>query len=217
MPEIIDVREAASMVAEHDSVMIGGFLACGAPERIIDEILKVGIKNLHMIVICTDFVDKGAGKLITNKQIKSVQTSHIGTNRSTQEQFNAGTLKVEFNPQGTLAERIRAGGAGLGGILTPTGVGTDLDKEREIIEVDGKKFFLEKPINADFALIRAHKADRMGNLVYSKSARNANPLMAMAAKITIVEVDEIVETGQLDPECIITSGIFVNYIVKRGE
>ncbi len=213
MPKVIDCSTAVKMIKEHDRLMIGGFLACGAPENLIDELVALNTKNLHVCVICTDFPDKGVGKLISNKQLKSVQTSHIGTNKSTQEQFNAGTLQVEFNPQGTFHERVRAAGAGLGGFLTPTGVGTDLDKDRQIIEVDGKKYFLEKPMHADFALLRAKKADKFGNLVYSKSARSSNPVMAMAGKTVIVEVDEIVEPGELSAEEIVTPGIFVDYLV----
>jgi 3-oxoacid CoA-transferase A subunit len=153
------------------------------------------------------------GKLVTSKQFKSIQTSHIGTNKETQAQFNAGTLKIEFNPQGTLAERIRAGGAGLGGFLTPTGVGTILEKEKQKITVDGKEFFLERPIRGDYSLIRAKKADKMGNLIYDKTGRNSNPVVAMASEITIVEVDELVEIGELRSEEIVTPGMFIDYIV----
>lgn len=213
MPKVITAKEAAEMVKEHDRLLCGGFLGSGAAQNIIDELCNIGTKNLHVCVICTDFPHNGVGKLIVNKQVKSVQTSHIGTNKATQEQFNAGTLKIEFNPQGTLIERVRAFGAGLGGFLTPTGVGTVLEKEKELITVDGKKFFLERPIGGDFALIRAKKADKSGNLIYSKSARNSNPIMAMSAKIVIAEVDEIVETGELNPEEIVTPGIFVTHLV----
>ncbi len=217
MPQIIDAKTAASMVKEGDRIMFGGFLACGAAQNLIDHLVQQGTKNLHGVVICTDFEDRGMGKLIANKQLKSVQTSHIGTNKQTQAQFNDGTLEIEFNPQGTLAERVRAGGAGLGGILTPTGVGTDLDHDREILEVDGKKYFLEKPIHGDFAFVRAHKADKLGNLTFSKSARNFNPIIATAATTVIAEVDEIVEIGEIDPEAVVTPGFFVQYLVKHEE
>ena len=217
MPEIIDAKTAASMVKENDRIMVGGFLAVGAPDNIIDALVEKGTKDLHMIVICTDYVDRGNGKLITAKQIKSLQVSHIGTNKNTQQQYTEGTLKIEFNPQGTISERIRIGGAGIGGFLSPVGLGTILENEKQVIEVDGQKFFLERPIKADFAFIRAKKADKFGNLIYSKTARNSNPLMAPAAKITIVEADEIVENGQLDPEAIVTPGIFIDYIVKHKE
>ena len=217
MPEIIDAKTAASMVKENDRIMVGGFLAVGASDNIIDALVEKGTKDLHMIVICTDYVDRGNGKLITAKQIKSLQVSHIGTNKNTQQQYTEGTLKIEFNPQGTISERIRIGGAGIGGFLSPVGLGTILENEKQVIEVDGQKFFLERPIKADFAFIRAKKADKFGNLIYSKTARNSNPLMAPAAKITIVEADEIVENGQLDPEAIVTPGIFIDYIVKHKE
>lgn len=217
MPEIIDAKTAASMVKEHDRVMVGGFLAVGSPDNIIDALIEKGTKNLHMICICTDYVDRGNGKLITARQVKSLQVSHIGTNKNTQQQYTEGTLKIEFNPQGTISERIRIGGAGIGGFLSPVGLGTILEQEKQVVEYDGQKFFLERPIKADFALIRAKKADKFGNLVYSKTARNSNPLMAPAGKITIVEVDEIVENGQLDPEAIVTPGIFIDYIVKHKE
>ncbi len=217
MPEIIDAQTAASMVKENDRIMVGGFLAVGSPDNMIDALIEKGTKNLHMIVICTDYVDRGNGKLITSRQVKSLQVSHIGTNKNTQQQFTEGSLKIEFNPQGTLSERIRIGGAGIGGFLSPVGLGTILENEKQVVEVDGQKFFLERPIKADFAFIRAKKADKFGNLVYSKTGRNSNPLMAPAAKITIVEVDEIVENGQLDPEAIVTPGIYIDYIVKHKE
>ncbi len=217
MPEIIDAQTAASMVKENDRIMVGGFLAVGSPDNMIDALIEKGTKNLHMIVICTDYVDRGNGKLITSRQVKSLQVSHIGTNKNTQQQFTEGSLKIEFNPQGTLSERIRIGGAGIGGFLSPVGLGTILENEKQVVEVDGQKFFLERPIKADFAFIRAKKADKFGNLVYSKTARNSNPVMAPAAKITIVEVDEIVENGQLDPEAIVTPGIYIDYIVKHKE
>ncbi len=217
MAKIIDAKEAASLVKEHDRILCGGFLASGAAENLIDALVAQNTPNLHLCVICTDFPDRGVGKLIVNKQIKSAQTSHIGTNKATQEQYNAGTLKIEFNPQGTFVERIRTAGAGLGGFLTPVGVGTILENEKELIEVDGKKFFLERPISGDVALIRAAKGDKSGNLVYSKTAQNSNPLMAMAAKIVIAEVDEIVETGELDPDLIATPGLLVDYIVQHKD
>lgn len=215
MAKIITAQEAIAMVKPHDRVMFGTFLVVGAAEQLIDELAKAGTKDLHMITIATDYDDRGVGILITNKQVKSVQCSHIGTNRATQAQMNAGELEVELIPQGTLVERIRAAGAGLGGILTPTGVGTIVAEGKQSFEVDGKTHILELPIHADFAFIRAHKADKHGNLIYSKTARNSNPAMATAAKITIVEVDEIVEPGELNAENVVTPGVYVDYLVKR--
>ncbi|MCL2063184.1 MAG: CoA transferase subunit A [Candidatus Cloacimonetes bacterium] len=216
MPKIISSKEAAALIKPHNRILFGGFLTVGCAENIIDELVKTGTKDLHLIAIASDYEHKGVGRLVVNNQIKSAQLSHLGTNKSTQAQMNSGQIEVEIVPQGTLMERIRAKGAGLGGILTPTGVGTVIEEGKEKFIVDGKVFILEKAISADFAIIKAKKADKHGNLVYSKTARNSNPIMAMSADITIVEVDEIVEIGELSPEEIITPGIFVDYIVLSG-
>ncbi len=215
MAQVITSKQAAEMIKPNDRLMIGGFLAVGAPESIIDEIVKTNVKDLHVIVIASDYEDRGIGKLVANKQLKSAQVSHLGTNREIQAQMNSGAIQIELVPQGTLMERVRAAGAGLGGILTQTGLGTLAQEGKPVIESDDKLYILEKPIQADYALIRAHKADRLGNLIYNKTARNSNPNMAMAGKITIAEVDEIVEAGQLDPESVVTPGVFVDYLVKR--
>lgn len=216
MVKIITAAEAVKMIKPHDRLLISGFLAVGAPETLIDALVAENTKDLHIVCIATDWETRGSGKLIVNHQVKSAQISHMGTNRETQAQYNSGEISVELVPQGTLMERVRAAGAGLGGILTPTGLGTVVQEGKDIITVEGKQFILEKAIQSDFALIRAWKADKAGNLIYRKTARNSNPNMAMAGKITIAEVDEIVETGELDPEAIVTPGIFVNYIVKSG-
>lgn len=215
MPEIINAEKAVEMIKPDARIMFGGFLAVGAPEYIIDTLVEKGTKNLHLIAICTDYDERGCGKLISNKQIKSVQASHIGTNRATQAQMNAGEIEVELIPQGTLMERIRCAGAGIGGFLSPTGVGTVVEKDKQTFVFDNKKYILEMPIKADFALIKAKKADKNGNLIYSKTARNGNPIMAMAAETTIVQVDEIVEVGEIPAEDVITPGIFVDYLVKK--
>jgi 3-oxoacid CoA-transferase A subunit len=214
MPKIITAQEAAKLIKPDARIMFGTFLVVGAAQNLIDALVEENTKNLHMIAIATDYEDRGVGKLIANRQVKSVQASHIGTNKATQAQMNAGEIQVELIPQGTLLERIRAAGAGLGGILTPTGIGTIVEEGKQKFEIDGKTYLLELPIKADFAFIRAKKADTFGNLVYSKTARNSNPAMAMAATITIAEVDEIVEKGEIDPEDVVTPGIFVNYLVK---
>lgn len=193
--------------------MIGGFLGVGTPEKIIDEIIKNKIKNLTVIANDTAFEDKGIGKLVKNKLCKKVIVSHIGTNPETQRQMIEGTLQVELVPQGTLAERIRAGGVGLGGILTPTGVGTIVEEGKQIIEIEGKKYLLELPLRADVALIKAKKADYLGNLVFNLTAENFNPLMALSADTVIVEVEEIVPTGSLSPNEIKIPGVVVDYIV----
>jgi len=213
MPKIISSKDAANMIKSCDRILFGGFLTVGCAENIIDSIVECGTKELHVIAIASDFEGSGIGKLVVNNQIKSAQVSHLGTNKTMQAQMNSGQVNVEIIPQGTLMERIRAKGAGLGGILTPTGVGTIVEDGKEKFHFDGKDFILEKAISADFAIIRAHKADKHGNLIYSKTARNSNPIMATCGDITIVEVDEIVEVGQLSPEEIITPGIFVDFIV----
>jgi len=213
MPKIINLTKAVSIVKEGDRILFGGFLSVGCAEIIIDGLVAKGTSDLEMIVIATDYENKGVGKLITNRQVKKVITSHIGTNKATQEQMNNNELTVELVPQGTLLEKIRAAGSGLGGILTPTGLGTVVAEGKQIIKVDGNSYLLEKPLSADVALIRAYKADKLGNLIYRKTARNSNPIMAMAAKITIVEVDEVVEVGAIDAEEIVTPGIFVDFIL----
>lgn len=217
MYKLITAEEAAAMIRPHSRVAIGGFLAVGAPETIIDAIVACGTKDLHIIVIASDWEKRGIGKLVVNHQVKSAQVSHMGTNKEIQAQMNSGEMAIELVPQGTLMERVRAFGAGLGGVLTPTGLGTVVADGKQIINVDGKDYILETAIPSDFAIIRAWKADKAGNLIYRKTARNSNPIMAMAGKTTIVEVDEIVEIGQLDPEQIVTPGVFVNYILLSKE
>jgi len=213
----ITAAEAAAMIKDGSRVAIGGFLAVGAPESLIDAVVAAKTKDLHIIVIASDWEDRGIGKLVANRQVRSAQVSHLGTNREIQAQMNAGEIDIELVPQGTLMERVRAFGAGLGGVLTPTGLGTIVQECKQVITLDGKDYLLEPAIPSDFALVKAHKADESGNLIYSKTARNSNPIMAMAGKITIVEVDEIVPTGELDPEHIVTPGVFVDYIVVKEE
>lgn len=217
MVKIISAAEAAAMISEKSRLAIGGFLAVGAPETIIDALVEKGTRNLHMIVIASDWENRGVGKLVVNRLISSAQVSHLGTNKAIQAQMNAGEIAIELIPQGTLMERVRACGAGLGGILTPTGLGTVVQDGKQLITLEGKEYILEPAIHSDFALIRAHKADKIGNLTYRKTARNSNPIMAMAGKITIAEVDEILEIGELDPEVVVTPGVFVNYLVLSKE
>jgi len=217
MFKLITAAEAAALIKPNNRLAIGGFLAVGAPESIIDAIVAAGIKDLHMIVIASDWEDRGVGKLVVNHCVSSAQVSHMGTNKEIQNQMNSGEMKIELVPQGTLMERVRAFGTGLGGVLTPTGLGTVVAEGKQIIKVDGKDYILEPAIPSDFALIKAWKADKDGNLIYRKTARNSNPIMAMAGRITIAEVDEIVETGEIDPEMIVTPGVFVDYIVVKKE
>lgn len=217
MAKIISAAEAAAMIKPGSRLAISGFLAVGAPETIIDAIIEQKIGNLHMIVIASDWENRGVGKLVVAKLISSAQVSHLGTNKAIQAQMNAGEIQIELVPQGTLMERVRAFGAGLGGILTPTGLGTVVEEGKQIIQVDGKDYILEPAIPSDFALVKAWKADKMGNLVFRKTARNSNPIMAMAGRITIAEAEEIVEIGELDPEQIACPGVFVNYVVQSAE
>jgi len=214
MDKVKNLNDALEQVKDGMSVMIGGFLNCGSPETIIDGLLENGLKDLTLIANDTAFPDKGIGKMIVKKQFKKVIATHIGTNPETGRQMNEGETEVELVPQGTLAERIRAGGAGLGGFLTPVGVGTIVEQGKKKLEVNGKEYLLELPIRADIALIKAKKADKAGNLVYSKSARNFNPMMATAADLVIAEVEEIVEISEIDPDEVVTPGIFVDMIVR---
>ena len=214
MAKIVTTEQALEHITDGMTIMAGGFLAVGAPEILIDGIVAKGIKNLTLITSDTAYTDKGIGKVIVAKQAKKVIASHIGTNPETGRQMNEKEMEVELVPQGTLAERIRAAGAGLGGVLTPTGLGTMIETGKDRITVDGREFLLEKPLKADVAILLADMADKSGNLVYRRAARNFNPLMAMAAETVIVVAKTIVETGAIDPDHVMTPGIFVDMIVQ---
>ncbi len=214
MEKFISAEEAASKVKDGMTLMVGGFLGGGSPDAILGFIEKNGTKNLTVICNDTSFADKGLGRLIANKQVSKVIVSHIGTNPCTIDQMNSGDMIVEFSPQGTLAERVRAGGAGLGGVLTPTGLGTMVAEGKQVINIDGKDFLLEKPLRADMALICATIVDHSGNCVYKGTAQNFNPLMAAAADLVIVEAEETVAVGAISPELVKTPSIFIDYIVK---
>jgi len=214
LKKIKTIDEAMSYIKDGMSVMVGGFLGTGNPETLIDALIERKIKDLTLICNDTAFPEIGIGKLIVNKLVKKVITSHIGTNPETGRQMNEGEIEVVLTPQGTLAEQIRSAGAGLGGFLTPTGLGTVVEEGKEKIEIDGKTYLLELPLKADVALLKGAKVDKKGNIYYDKSARNFNPLMAMAADLVIVEADEIVEVGDIDPNDVMTPGIFVDVIVK---
>jgi acetate CoA/acetoacetate CoA-transferase alpha subunit len=200
--------------------MVGGFLGCGSPHTIILALKERGTKNLTLICNDTAIHDfktgkiTGVGHLIQGRQFKKIIASHIGANQEAQRQMNAGETEVELVPQGTLAEQVRAGGAGLGGFLTPTGMGTEAAVGKQVIVVAQKPYLLELPFKADVAIIKAKKADKFGNLVFNGTARNFNPLMATAAALVIAEVEEIVETGEIDPNDIHTPSIFVDLLVK---
>lgn len=217
MNKIISLDQAVNLIKDGDTVMIGGFMANGTPERIVDALVAKGTKNLTLICNDAGLPDKGVGKMVMTKQFSKIIASHIGLNREAGRQMNEGETVVELIPQGTLVEQIRAGGFGLGGFLTPTGIGTLVAEGKELITVDGKEYLLEKPIKADVALIFANKVDEGGNLQYIGSENNFNQVMAANATTTIVEAREIVKSGDLDPNFVHTPGIFVDYIVEGGE
>ncbi|NLY35766.1 MAG: CoA transferase subunit A [Tissierellia bacterium] len=216
MNKLISIEEAVSKIKDGDTIMVGGFLANGSPEKLIDALVASGVKDLTLICNDTGFVDKGVGKMVVAKQFKKIMASHIGTNRETGNQMNSGETEVILVPQGTLAEQIRAAGSGLGGVLTQTGLGTKVEEGKEKVVVDGKEYLLEKPLRADVALIYGTKVDKFGNIYYSGSTQNFNVLMATAADLVIVGAEEVVEIGELDPNYVRTSGIFVHYVVEEG-
>ena len=214
MSKFISIEEAVSKVKDGMTIMVGGFLANGTPNKIVDALAKSGVKNLTLICNDTAYPDQGVGQLIANKQVKKLFVSHIGTNPHTSEQMNSGELEIEFCPQGSLAERVRAGGCGLGGILTQTGIGTIVAEGKQIVNVDGKDYLVEKPLRADIALVGASLGDKSGNLVYRGTSQNFNPLMASAADLVIAEINELVEVGEIAAENVKTPSIMVDFIVK---
>ena len=212
--KLVSMEEAISHVKDGMTVFIGGFLGVGTPEKIIDALVAKGVKDLTVIGNDTGYPDRGIGRLVVNNQVKKVIASHIGTNPETGRRMQSGEMEVELAPQGTLAERVRAGGNGLGGILTPTGIGTIVEEGKEIITVDGKKYILEKPLRADVALLNGSVVDELGNVIYAKTTKNFNPMMATAADTVIVFAEKLVKVGEIDPDHVMTSRIFVDYIVK---
>lgn len=216
MDKTISIEEAIDKLEDGMTIMIGGFLGCGNPHRIVDAIVKKGTKDLTLICNDSGFPEIGVGKLVVNKQIKKLITSHVGTNPETGKQMHSGEMEVVLVPQGTLAEQIRSKGAGLGGFLTPTGVGTVVEEGKEKVEIDGVTYLLELPISADIAFVAGDTVDKYGNIVYYGATRNFNHLMSTAADMVIVEAEKIVEVGDLDPHHVDTPGIFVDYIVDGG-
>lgn len=215
MSKFISLDEALSKVKDGMTIMVGGFLGNGTPETIIDALSKTDVKDLTLICNDTAYPDKGVGKLLCNKQFKKLIVSYIGATPQASEQMNSGEVEIEFVPQGTLAERVRAGGFGLGGFLTPTGLGTVVAEGKQVINVDGKDYLLEKPLRADVALIGASIADESGNLIHKGTSKNFNPLMAAAADVVIVEPKEMVKTGEIKPEDVHTPSILVDYILEK--
>lgn len=206
-------EEAIADIKDGDTLAVGGFGLCGIPEKSIAALVQQGTKDLTVVSNNCGVDDWGLGLLLANKQIKKMVASYVGENKIFEQQFLSGELEVELTPQGTLAERLRAGGAGIPGFYTATGVGTPIAEGKEVKVFDGKEYILEEGIVADFALVKAWKADKLGNLVYRKTSRNFNPLAAMSGKITIAEVEEIVEVGELDPDHIHTPGVFVQRVL----
>jgi acetate CoA/acetoacetate CoA-transferase alpha subunit len=196
--------------------MVGGFMGVGTPERVIDELVRQARRGLTVIANDTAIPGTGIGKLVTAGALRKVVVSHIGLNPETQQQMLAGRLEVDLVPQGTLIERIRAGGFGLGGVLTPTGVGTVVEEGKRKIEVDGRAYLLETPLRADFALVQAFMADYLGNLVYALTARNFNPVIAMAGATVIAEVEHVVPVGMIPPDHVVTPAVLVDYLVRRA-
>lgn len=211
--KIVTAQEAIRNIKDGASIMIGGFMAKGTPENLVDALLEKGVKDLTIIGNDAGLREAGIGKLVLNKRVKKLVASHIGLNPEAGRQMTEGFMEIDLVPQGTLAEQIRAGGAGLGGVLTQTGLGTIVQDGKEVIEIKGKSYLLELPITADFALIRGSVVDKKGNILYNQSTRNFNTLMATAADTVIVGAGKIVEVGEIDPNHVMTPHIFVDYIV----
>lgn len=214
MKKLVSMEEAISHIKDGMTVHIGGFLAVGTPENIITALIEKGVKDLTIVANDTGYPDRGIGRLVLNNQVKKVIVSHIGTNPETGRRMQSGEMEVELVPQGTLAERVRAAGCGLGGVLTPTGLGTIVAEGKDIVTVDGKDYLLEKPIKADVALLLGTTVDKAGNVIFAKTTKNFNPLMGTAADLVIVEAEKIVEVGEIDPDHVMLSKIFVDYIVE---
>ncbi|WP_440896040.1 CoA transferase subunit A [Amphibacillus sp. Q70] len=217
MKKVVTLEDALKDIKDGATIMIGGFLVNGTPHKLINYLVERNLKDITLISNDTATEELAHGRLVKNKQIKKLYASHIGTNKETGKQMYDGTMEVTLIPQGTLIEQIRAGGFGLGGVLTKTGIGTLVEDDKQIVEVDGEKYLLEKPFKADFSLIFADTADEHGNLKYKGSENNFNHLMATASKVTIVEARHIVKEGDMDPNNVDTPGMFIDYVVKGGE
>ncbi|MDO7487657.1 CoA transferase subunit A [Peribacillus frigoritolerans] len=211
--KIVTMEEALEHISDGCTLMYGGFGGVGTPPTLVQGILDKGIKELTLIGNDTGFPDIGIGRLVTAERAKKVIASHIGSNPNAGKLMTEGKLQVEFSPQGTLAERIRAGGVGLGGIFVDVGIGTIAEEGKDKIVIEGKEYLVETALTAEVSIVHAKKADSLGNLVYDKTACNFNPLVAMAGAFTIAEVEEIVPAGELDPECIATPGIYVDMVI----
>ena len=211
---LASAEEAVERIPDGATIMMGGFGLCGIPETLIAALRARGTKGLTVISNNAGVDDFGVGVLLRARQVRKMIATYVGENKEFERQFLTGEIEVELVPQGTFAERIRAGGAGIGGFFTPTGYGTLVADGKETRVIDGKPYVLEQPLRADFAFVKAWRGDRMGNLVYRKTARNFNPVMATAAAVTIAEVEHLVEPGEIDPDHVITPGIFVRHILQ---
>jgi 3-oxoacid CoA-transferase subunit A len=209
-----NAEAAVADVQDGSSIMVGGFGLCGIPENLIRALHRKGTRNLTIISNNAGVNEFGLGILLRTGQIKKLIGSYVGENKVLEDLALKGAIDLELNPQGTFSERIRAGGAGIAGFYTPTGFGTVVAEGKEVREFDGRKYLLERGLKADFAFVKAWKGDRWGNLVYRRTARNFNPVMATAARVTIAEVEELVELGQLDPNCVATPGVYVKRIFQ---
>lgn len=211
-----NAKEALAGVQDNMTYLVGGFGLCGIPENCIEALRDSGVKNITCVSNNAGVDDFGLGLLLQTRQIKKMMSSYVGENATFEKQYMSGELELEFCPQGTLAERLRAGGAGIPAFYTPTGVGTKIAEGKESREFDGREFILEKGITGDFAFVKAWKGDKFGNLIFRKTARNFNPMIATAGKITIAEVEELVEVGELEPDQIHTPGVYVQRIFKTS-
>jgi 3-oxoacid CoA-transferase subunit A len=209
-----DAGAAVALIPDGATILMGGFGLCGIPENLIRALHAKGTRNLTVISNNAGVDDFGIGVLLKARQVRKMISTYVGENKEFERQFLTGEIEVELVPQGTFSERIRAAGAGIGGFFTPTAYGTLVAEGKETRVIDGKPYVLEAPLGADFAFVHAWKGDRLGNLVYQKTARNFNPVMATAARVTIAEVEELVEPGAIDPDHVITPGIFVKHILK---
>jgi 3-oxoacid CoA-transferase subunit A len=214
---LASAEEAVTLIGDGASILMGGFGLCGIPENLIAALHRRGTKDLTVVSNNAGVDDFGIGILLRARQVRKMIATYVGENKEFERQFLSGELEVELVPQGTFAERIRAGGAGIGGFFTPTGYGTLVAEGKETRTIDGKPYVLELPIRADFAFVKAWKGDRTGNLVYRRTARNFNPVMATAARVTVAEVEQLVESGEIDPDHVATPGIFVRHILQGAK
>ena len=214
--QIASADEAVALIPDGASIMMGGFGLCGIPETLIAALHRRGTRDLTVISNNAGVDDFGIGVLLKARQVRRMVATYVGENKEFERQFLTKELEVDLIPQGTFAERIRAGGAAIGGFFTPTGYGTVVAEGKETREIDGVHYVLESPLRADFAFVKAHRGDTHGNLVYRRTARNFNPVMATAARVTIAEVEDLVEPGAIDPDAVVTPGIYVAHILRGG-